>query len=195
MAVIRPVAATLIAVLWMAGFAIPVSADAIQISGTFSGDSSLTPTASPGIFAQAFAGDGDDTIFGSFTAQSNSTIDFSGSPKITISDGSLIETFAQGKLFGTSSGSGTASGHGTATVTLDFVFTGGTGLFTGATGEATATENVTVTGPTTDSITGSYTGSISGVPGPIAGAGLPSIVLVGGGLLAWWRCRRKSSPA
>jgi hypothetical protein len=32
------------------------------------------------------------------------------------------------------SGSGTASGHGTATVTIDFVFTGATGLLTGAWG-------------------------------------------------------------
>jgi hypothetical protein len=147
--------------------AMVTSTHAGSISGTLSGDATLTSTATPNVYVQNFSGEGDDTILGAFTAASTSTVDFSNPPNILITDGMITETFSQGTtLFGTSSGSGTANGHGSATVSIDFVITGGTGFLAGATGEITITATITSTSATTETITGTYSGTLSSVPEP-----------------------------
>jgi hypothetical protein len=166
-----------------------VPAHAGGISGSFDGVATLTPTGTPGIFTSNFSGDGNDTKFGAFTPTSQSTIDFSNPPNIQITNGTVTLAFSQGNLFGTSSGSGTGNGHGSATFTGDFVFTGGTGLFLGASGEATVTGTIMQTSPTTEAINATYTGSLAVVPEPSSLALFAPAVAVGAVVLLQHRRR------
>ncbi|MGA9564297.1 MAG: hypothetical protein WBS19_02120 [Candidatus Korobacteraceae bacterium] len=136
-------------------------AHAGSISGTFDGNATLTPTGTTGVYIQNFSGDGTDNTYGDFAVTSMSTVDFSNPPNITFTDGMLLETFGGGTLFGTGSGTGMGNGHGMATFTIDFVITGGTGIFFGEHGSAMITGDITQTGPLTEAISNaSYTGTL-----------------------------------
>lgn len=156
---IRSFAASLITLAVTGGLAVSVQAG--PISGTLSGDGTLTPTGTPHVFTENYTGLGDDTTFGSFTVQATSTADFSHLPAVVVSDGMFTDTFSDGTLFGTNSGHGTVSGTGTATFTADIVFTGGTGFFAGAHGEVTSPQTLIRTSPTTVAGSGTYVGTLS----------------------------------
>ena len=165
----------------LAGLIAPAHAGSIM--GTFDGDSTLTPTGTPGVYIQNFSGDGMDTTYGAFTPSSTSTIDFSHPPHVKISNSMILETFSNGTLFGTGSGNGTANGKGTATFSVLFVITGGTGIFAGDTGEVTLHGTITQTSPTTEVISdGTYTGQLVPEPGSFAllapAVALGAVVLV-----------------
>jgi hypothetical protein len=172
----RSVAASLIVLLLVGGFAAQVHAG--PISGSLSGDGTLTPAGAPDIFNQNYTGDGTDTTFGPFTLETVSTVDLSHLPDIVVSDGMFTQTFSLGTLFGTSSGEGTVNARGTATFTGDAMITGGTGIFEGAIGEIISPQTLIRTGPTTTSGSGTYVGTLSIVPEPSSLAFLASGTLV-----------------
>jgi hypothetical protein len=180
---IRSLAATLFALVMMGALAVPVQADSTPVSGTLTGNSTLTATANPClcVFDSNFTGSGIDSESGPFTTTNMGTVIFS-SPTMFTGSGTFIDVFAEGTVFGTFTETGTVTGATTSTITLDTVNTGGTGIFAGDTGESV----VIGTNDTTKSpmFTGTYTGFIT-TPEPSSLA----LMLAGIGLLPLMRKR------
>jgi hypothetical protein len=172
---------------------LPVPANALLVSGTYIGQSNLTPSGLPGVLLQNFTGDGDDTTFGTFTLTDESKLDIGSPPIDQITNLSFSIAFADGILFGNGSGTGTDIAPGVVSTSLDLAIIGGTGRFAGETGKVTATEIDTLSGPTTLSVTdGSYTGTLSAVPEPATWA----MLLIGffsvGAMARYARSRRRT---
>ena len=89
----------------------------------------------PGIYTKNFTGDGTDDIYGAFTPSSNSTVNFSKSASDPVQR--VVYSWIPLRTEPCSApvrGHGIGNGSGMATFTIDFVITGGTGIFAEVTG-------------------------------------------------------------
>ena len=181
----------------LGAFVLPVQANTISTTDTFSGTSTTNTSLVGGNYVgtESTSGSGNLSPLGPYTVTTSGDVTTYG-PSFTsfTVTGSVTDTFAGGTLFGTFTDSGTVSG-GVSTGTLDLIITGGTGAYLGYTGTETETAMVTdATGAFSGTGTGSLTFTASvATPLPAAlplfATGLGAFGLLG------WRRKRKAPAA
>ena len=160
---LRSISATLIAV---AALVLPVQASTISISGNYTGTviNNLTFVYPNFVGTQTVSGTGNLAPLGSYTFTASDDVTFFGPTFLsnTLTNGIFTDTFGGGTLFGTYTGHGISNGSNT-TETLNYVFTGGTGVLLGYTGSSHGTANI-INGTGAISYTGM--GSLTTTPIP-----------------------------
>ena len=133
-----------------------VAAQPFSVSGSWTGQGTIGPTATPGVFASTDSGRGHATRIGVFALAASELDDFSTG---AVTDGAFeLTTPSSDTIFGTYSGSFVPLGPTTTAFSTYGQITGGTGRFSGASGPILFTGTASAV---TLGITGKFVASLS----------------------------------